>query len=160
MQQTVIFIVIVGIGSTIALDLWSIIVAWIGWMPGTHWPSVGRWLLGLLSGRLVFDQNNTSPNTMTESVIGWGFHYIIGLAYAAMYPLFWGLDFLSAPTILPFLLIGVVVSTLAGLIILMPGMGAGLFARKTPTPMLTILYVLVAHVIFTIAQYLLALGLA
>ncbi len=160
MRQTEIFILVVGIGSTIALDLWGLIVARITGMSGTHWPLVGRWLLGLPAGRFVFDQEDTAPDTVVEGVVGWGFHYIVGLAYAAMLPLFWGVDFIKAPTIFPFFLIGVVVSSLAGLMILMPGMGAGLFARKTPMPFITILFVVVAHVIFATAQYLLALGVA
>ncbi|TKI02485.1 DUF2938 family protein [Martelella alba] len=122
-SQLVFFTLFVGIGSTIVLDLWAVIAARIGWMPGTHWPSVGRWLLGLSSGRLVIDRANSSSHTITESTLGWSFHYLVGIVYAAMFPLFWGEDFISIPTIFPFFLIGVVISTLAGLVILMPGMG-------------------------------------
>ncbi|MHA6882666.1 DUF2938 family protein [Ralstonia pseudosolanacearum] len=160
MSQTIVFILVIGIGSTIALDAWGIITTRIGWMQRTHWPSVGRWLLGIPAGRLVFDREDTSPNTAVESIAGWTFHYAVGIAYAMLFPLIWGTGFIATPTIVPFLLIGVVVSTLAGLVILMPAMGAGLFARKTPTPVAMIIYVLVAHVIFAAAQYFLALASA
>ncbi|NVK56147.1 MAG: DUF2938 family protein [Alteromonadaceae bacterium] len=154
------FILVVGIGSTIALDLWGVFTAKIGWMPGTHWPSVGRWLLGIPAGRLVLDGTDIRPHTGAEAAAGWIFHYLIGLAYAVMFPLFWGASFVATPTVFPFILIGVVISTLAGLIILMPGMGGGLFARKLPNAGGMIAYALVAHIVFAVAQYLLALAVA
>lgn len=157
MSDIISFILIVGIGSTLALDIWGILSARIGWLPGTHWPSVGRWIIGMSSGHWIFDGENKAPNTLTEAITGWGFHYIIGIAYAASFPLFWGTGFISAPTVFPFILIGVIISSLAGLIILMPGMGGGIFARKTPSPANVMWYVLVSHIIFAAAEYLLAL---
>ncbi|MCA0941955.1 DUF2938 domain-containing protein [Salipiger pacificus] len=154
------FVLVVGIGATIALDLWGLITAKIGWMPGTHWPSVGRWLLGIPAGRLVLDGGDDRAHSVGEVLTGWVFHYAIGIAYAVMFPLFWGVDFISAPTVFPFVLIGVIISTLAGLIILIPGMGGGIFARKLPNAGAMITYVLLAHVVFAIAQYLLALSVA
>ena len=65
----------------------------------------------------------------------------------------YGNSYITSPTLLPALMVGAVISTLAGLMILMPAMGGGLFARKTPTPFSVILYVIVAHIIFALAQY-------
>ncbi len=158
--EILLFILVVGIGSTLALDLWGLFTAKIGWMPGTHWPSVGRWLLGLPAGRPVLDGTDTRPHTTAESVTGWVFHYLVGLAYAVLFPLVWGAGFVAAPTAFPFVLIGVVISTLAGLLVLMPGMGGGVFARKLPNQGAMILYVIVAHLVFAIAQYLLAVAIS
>lgn len=151
-----IFVLVVGIGSTIVLDLWAQFTGKIGWIPGTHWPSVGRWLLGIPAGRLVANGQGRRPFTTGEAVAGWVFHYAVGLAYAVMFPLFWGTGFISAPRVWPFVIIGVLVSTLAGLMVLMPGMGGGFFARKLPNTAGIILYVVIAHVVFAVAQYLLA----
>lgn len=159
-SQLLIFVLVVGIGSTVVLDLWGVLSGRLGWLSGTHWPSVGRWILGLPAGRLVFDGADGRPFTALETATGWVFHYGVGLAYAAMLPLFWGTGFLQSPTVLPVFLIGVVASTLAGLVILMPGMGGGVFARKLPNAAAKNLYVLVTHIIFAVAQYLLALSLA
>ena len=158
--QILTFITVVGVGSTIALDLWGILTAQIGWMPGTHWPSVGRWLVGLATGKLIFDGSETRPFTAFESALGWIFHYAVGLFYAAMFPIFWGVGFIEAPVPFPFILIGVIISTLAGLMILMPGMGGGVFARRVPNTAGMIIYVIIAHIVFAIAQYLLALAVA
>ncbi|WP_221798965.1 DUF2938 family protein [Oceanobacter mangrovi] len=157
MSQTLMYIFVVGIGSTIALDLWATFAARIGWLPGTHWPSVGRWLLGIPKGKLVIDGTDSTPHSFIESAAGWVFHYLVGIGYAISFPLFWGIGFISAPTIFPFFLIGVVISSLAGLMILMPGMGGGLFARKTPSPAAIWIYVVVAHIVFAVAEYALAL---
>ncbi|QDK97457.1 DUF2938 domain-containing protein [Acinetobacter tandoii] len=156
LMKVIYYVLIVGIGSTIALDLWARLMAKLGWLPGTHWPAVGRWITGLFSGNFIFDSNNTSPFTKSEAILGWGFHYVIGIIYAAMYPLFWGFSFIVSPIIFPFFFIGVIVSSIAGLAILMPGMGGGFFANKVPNRNSVIVYVLLAHLVFAVAQYLLA----
>ncbi|QKP78699.1 DUF2938 family protein [Methyloligella sp. GL2] len=160
LSQLIEFTLIVGIGSTIALDLWALLLDKFAGFPGTHWGMVGRWLLGIPHGNLVLDTDNETPASMEEWTIGWIFHYLVGLAYAAMLPLFWGIGYIAAPTVFPVFMIGVVVSSLAGLMILMPGLGGGLFARKTPNPALMIAYVIVAHSVFALAQFLLALGVS
>ncbi|WP_162528417.1 DUF2938 family protein [Novosphingobium sp. BW1] len=57
---------------------------------------------------------------------------IVGLLYAAAYPLVWGGYFLTSPTPDPFILVGIGLSTLAGLCVLTPAMGRGMFASRTP----------------------------
>ncbi|MEC8568906.1 MAG: DUF2938 family protein, partial [Pseudomonadota bacterium] len=68
-QQVLLFILFVGIGSTMVLDIWANIAPRLGWLPGTHWPSVGRWLRGLLSSHFVINGEDTSPTTVTESFL-------------------------------------------------------------------------------------------
>ncbi|MCS0505193.1 DUF2938 domain-containing protein [Ancylobacter mangrovi] len=155
-----VFILVVGIGSTLVLDIWAQVSVRIGWLPGTDWPSVGRWLKGLPQGRLVLDGADTGPFSGAETALGWLFHYLVGIAYAVMFPLFWGLAFIHAPTVWPVVLVGVVISSLAGLMVLMPGLGGGFFARKLPNAVDVSLYVFVSHVIFAVAQYLLAWAVA
>lgn len=159
-SQRVVFILVVGVGSTLVIDLWAQIAARLGWRPAAHWPSVGRWLLGLPRGRLVLDGADPRPFSGLEAATGWLFHYLVGLAYAAMFPLVWGMTFLQKPTLLPVFLIGVVVPTFAGLGVLVPALGGGFFARKIANPLDFIIYVLVSHGIFATAQYLLARALA
>lgn len=155
--ETIAFVLVVGIGSTIALDLWGVFTDRIGWMPGTHWPSVGRWLLGIPAGRLVLNGDDTRSYSGAEATVGWLFHYLIGIIYALVFPVVWGAGFIDAPTVLPFVLIGAVASTLAGLTLLMPGMGGGIFARKLPNTGEMIGYILIAHAVFALAEYLFAL---
>ncbi|EKF72814.1 hypothetical protein A11A3_16777, partial [Alcanivorax hongdengensis A-11-3] len=154
------FITIVGIGSTIALDLWGLLISRLTGRAASDWGLVGRWLLGITRGNWVLDRCNENRPNALEKIMGWGFHYLVGLIYAALLPLLWGADYIAQPSVFPVFVIGVVVSSLAGLLILTPGMGGGVLASRTPNPAATISYVLVAHLVFAVAQYLLALGFA
>lgn len=153
MSQIIGFALVVGIGSTIVLDLWVTLIQKLLGIPPTNWGMVGRWLRGLMQLRFFLNTANTSSPTTQEKILGWLFHYAVGIAYAVLILMLYGNSYITSPTLLPALMVGAVISTLAGLMILMPAMGGGLFARKTPTPFSVILYVVVAHIIFALAQY-------
>lgn len=150
------FVLVVGIGSTVVLDLWCLLLEKISGRSGTRWGIVGRWLLGLAKGQFFLRASDIPPST-GETALGWIFHYLVGLAYAAMLPLFWGADFVSHPALLPFVIIGFAVSTLAGLLILTPGLGGGFLALKTPDPLKAIGGMIAAHIVFALAQGVFAL---
>lgn len=153
MHDVLLFIFLVGLGSTLALDIWVTLLEKTIGFPATDWGMVGRWLSGLPRGRLVLDGSDMSPPSGGEKALGWLFHGGIGFAYALLVPLFFGLDAITHPTVLPFIIIGFGLSTLAGLVILFPGMGGGFFASKLPDQGATILYLVVAHGVFAAGQY-------
>ena len=153
MKDVVIFSLIVGIGSTIVLDLWARGLQRFAGLPATDWGMVGRWLSGLSEGRAMLDVTNSAPPSGSEKAGGWIFHYAVGILYALALPLLFGIAFVYAPTIGPIIIIGLVVSTLAGLIILYPGMGGGFFASKTPNQGARIVYLIIAHSVFAAGQY-------
>ncbi|CBJ35905.1 DUF2938 family protein [Ralstonia solanacearum] len=153
MGEAIIFCLIVGIGSTAMLDVWALLVERATSIPRTNWGIVGRWLLGVRKGRFVLDSTDSYASTVKERTVGWFFHYLIGIAYAAALIIFWKLDYIATPTILPAVIVGVVVSSLAGLMILLPGLGAGFFGSKLPNQFAIFVYVIVAHIIFAAGQY-------
>ena len=133
------------------LDGWVLIVEKILEIPPTNWGLVGRWLIGIPRGMLVL--NSDASPCMVEKVVGWFFHYMIGIAYAVLLLFYAGQEFIESPTLLPIFVIGLCLSTLAGLVILMPGLGAGLFGRNLPNQGFMIIYLIVAHLIFSAGQY-------
>lgn len=157
MQSIIGFCLFVGIGSTIVLDLWVTLIQKLLGIPPTNWGMVGRWLLGLPKGKLVLDTSNNAEPTLGEKTIGWLFHYLIGFAYAAIILILWGTQYIVAPTLLPAIIVGLVLSTIAGLAILLPAMGGGFFGRKLPNPFITLIYLVVAHAFFTAGQYIFAI---
>lgn len=159
-ESIVLFTLMVGIGATVVLDLWALVLRHTLGIAGANWGIVGRWLMGLGSGNLIYRGTDLRPPTPVEKALGWTFHYLVGLGYAALYPLVWGAAFLSAPKVLPVVLVGLVMSTLAGLVVLTPGLGGGLFARKTPDQGRRIALSLVNHSVFAVAQFALARTLA
>lgn len=153
MHDLLIFTLVVGIGSTFALDIWVTLLERLTGLPATNWGMVGRWLDGLSRGQFVLDGTNSTTASGREKAIGWLFHYAVGLAYAFLIPLLWGADVMTTLPVLPFVVIGLVASTAAGLVILYPGMGGGLFASRLPNQAATIVYLIVAHAVFAASQY-------
>ncbi|RQW62771.1 DUF2938 family protein [Vibrio viridaestus] len=151
MNDIIKFCIFVGIGSTLVLDVWVMLVQKVTGIPPTNWSVVGRWLKGLPKGSLVL--GDASNLNQSDKVIGWIFHYIIGIAYAVLLILYAGTGFIDNPQWEAVIVIGLVVSTLAGLLILMPGLGAGVLGRKLPNQMLMILYLIIAHAVFAVGQY-------
>ncbi|MBS0251595.1 MAG: DUF2938 family protein [Proteobacteria bacterium] len=153
MSEVIIFCLIVGIGSTVVLDVFVSLVHRPTGIPPTDWGTVGRWLLGVGKGQLILDPADESPPTHAERIVGWLFHYLVGVAYAAAIVALWGPGYIAAPTILPVVVVGVLISTLAGLTILLPGLGAGFMGSKLPNQFAIIAYLIVAHVVFAAGQY-------
>lgn len=159
-MQIVSFVAVVGIGATAALDLWIVFLRVALGVSGTSWRVVGDWLCGLVRGRLCYRPRPGRAPGPGPHALGWAFHYLVGLLYAAAYPLVWGAALLDAPRLGPFLIIGVVVSSLAGLAILSPALGGGFFASQSPHRGRSLVLVVVNHGVFALAQYGLALALA
>ncbi len=153
MENIILFCLIVGVGSTIALDVWGVLVKTITKIPPTDWGIVGRWLIVITSVNFVLDQSKKNAPSLIEKATGWVFHYLVGIAYAALILLIYGVGFIENPTVMPTVIVGVILSTLAGLGILMPGLGGGFFARLIPNKFQTYAYIIVAHIIFAIAQF-------
>ena len=84
-------------------------------------------------GRFRHEAIAASPPVLGERLIGWTAHYLIGIAFAGMLLGIWGLEWLRQPTLGPALLAGVG-SVAAPFLLMQPGMGAGIAARRTRRP--------------------------
>ena len=157
MNTLVGFSLTVGIGSTLLLDLWSFLLYKVGGITPTNWGIVGRWLWGLRQGQWVAIQSAYPPITLVEKVSGWLFHYWVGVVYAVLLALVWGDSFIGSPTLLPTFYSGFLVSSLAGLTLFMPAMGAGFCGRKIPNQAKALCLMLIAHSLFALGQYIFAL---
>ena len=74
--------VVVGCLSVAVLDLWQRLAHRLGGLPPTNWAVVGRWLLMLLRQGILFNTELAqAPPLPRERLIGWVFHYIIGVVY-------------------------------------------------------------------------------
>lgn len=160
MTDVIMFCLVTGILSTVALDIWVTLAEKVTGLPPTNWGMVGRWLLGISQGHWVLRSADESAPSTVEKALGWAFHYVVGISYSVLLLLIWGVEFIHAPTLMPVLIVGVVISTLAGLMILMPGLGAGFMGRKLPNQGVVFVYVLVAHVVYASALYVAAIAIA
>ena len=91
-----------------------------------------------------------------EAIVGWTAHYLIGIAYAGLLPVFCGRDWFCAPTPAPALAIGLG-TVFAPFLLMQPGMGAGIAASRTPRPARARLHSVVNHLVFGAGLYLTAM---
>jgi hypothetical protein len=143
----------IGIIATIVMDLWALIAKHVLRLPTADWALVGRWFGHLPRGVFVHPAIASSAPIKNELAIGWIAHYVTGIAYGLLYlGIIQGLltrepDFTSA-------LIFGLVTLVAPWLIMQPGMGAGVFATRTPRPNLVRLVNLSMHVVFGVGLYL------
>ena len=87
-----------------------------------------------------------------ERAIGWTAHYLIGITFAAVLLLIWGIEWARNPTLGPALVVGMT-SVAAPLLLMQPGMGAGVAASRTPRPGAARLQSLITHAVFGFGLY-------
>ena len=146
-MPSVFIISIVGILACVVLDLWQRFLFLFFKIPPSNWALVGRWLFLFLKS-LVWVQRDLSEQSplRNELYIGWGFHYAVAILYAFLFFLLFkeGVLSLSLGDGLVFGIISVIIPWF----FFMPALGAGVFANKTPNPLLACVLALIAHTIF------------
>lgn len=148
----VLFILIIGIGATAVMDVWSIVRKPLLGVPLPNYGMVGRWIAHMAHGQFHHDNIAASSAKRGERIIGWTAHYMIGIAFAALLITIWGESWIQSPTLGPALAIGI--GTIAAPFLLMqPGMGAGVAASRTPNPASVRLQSLITHTAFGLGLY-------
>jgi hypothetical protein len=146
---------VIGVGATALLDLWALFLSRAFGIPAANWGLIGRWFGHLPAGRFAHDTIVETPPLPNETAIGWLMHYAVGVLFAAILLLIWGLDWAQSPTLLPALIVGIV-TVGCGWFILQPGMGFGAAASKRPNANQIRLVGLINHVVFGLALWLVA----
>jgi hypothetical protein len=151
-------IVLVAIGATLVMDLWTYLLKRLG-VATLSYAMVGRWAGHLFKGRWCHAAIGQAAPVGGELYWGWAIHYGTGLMFAMVLVIFAGEGWLRAPTLWPALLFGVV-SVLVPLCVVQSAFGAGYFASRTPAPLKTCLRSLATHGVFGFGLFLSALALA
>jgi hypothetical protein len=152
MEELLAWTAVVGLGATACMDAWALVRRRVLGTPSPDYRLVGRWLAQLPRGRFLHDSMAAVPAVRGEAVIGWTAHYLIGSAFAGLLVVLAGPGWLHRPTLVPALAVGIT-TVLAPLLVLQPGMGAGLAARRTPRPNAARLQSLVNHAVFGVGLY-------
>lgn len=149
-------IVLTGTGATVLVDAWALLRQRLLGVPAPDWGLVGRWFAHMRHGRFRHQSIAAAVPVRGEGAFGWLAHYGIGIAYAALLPLVGGGDWFRHPTPAPALALGLL-TVAAPLLLMQPGMGAGLAGRRTRNPAATRLHSLLTHAIFGAGLYAAAL---
>jgi len=148
-------ILLIGIGATALTDIWGLLLQRLG-IPTLNFAFLGRWIGHLPQGRWFHERIAATAPVKGERWMGWGAHYAIGVAFAALCVSLYGLEWARSPSLLPALSVGIG-TVVAPLFVLQPALGAGIASSKTPTPLFNSLKTLTTHAIFGLGLYLAAL---
>ena len=151
-MDTLIPTLVIWVGATLVMDLWAVARKRLFGLPSLDYALVGRWILHMPRGRFRHDPIDASPPVTGERLVGWSAHYLIGIAFAAVLLAVWGLDWARHPTLGPALIVGLG-SVAAPFLLMQPGMGAGIAARRTPRPAAARLRSLIMHGVFGLGLY-------
>lgn len=143
---------ITGVGATAIVDLWSIVRRALFDIAAPDYGLVGRWIAHMTHGRFRHEAIARSSSVQGERFIGWTAHYLIGIVFAAVLLGIFGIGWIQRPTIAPALLVGIV-TVIAPFLLMQPGMGAGIAARRTARPGAARLQSLITHAIFGVGLY-------
>ena len=147
---------ILGCFATIVLDLWALVAKQLLKIPPPSWPMVGRWLGHMKNGQFIHRPIANASPVIGEAAMGWGFHYLIGIAYGIAYIAILKTYFNEQISLMAALLLAWAL-LVAPWFVLQPGLGAGVFARKAPNPNLLRLGSIAGHTMFGFGLYLGAL---
>ena len=147
---------LIGIGATVLMDIWAIVLALFPGQGKANWAPVGRWFWHIRSGKVFHDDIGKAAPYRHELALGWAGHYAVGILYGILLVVVAGPAWLAAPTFLPAWIVGIV-TVGAGWFLLQPGLGIGWAASKTPDPNKVRFLNLVAHTVFALGMYGMAL---
>ena len=142
----------IGVIATIVMDTWGVLRKPLFGFPTSNYRLIGRWFAYMPRGRFQHTPISSSPPLPGEHVIGWSMHYAIGISFAALVVWIGGDAWVAQPT--PGLPIFVgVASVIAPLLLMQPGMGAGIASSRTRNPDAARLQTFLTHFIFGAGLY-------
>jgi hypothetical protein len=150
--EWVVYALFIGIGATLVMDLWAIVLKRAFGIASLNYAMVGRCLGHFPRGHFVHKSIAAAAPVAGERALGWIAHYAIGVIFASLLLIFWGLGWARQPTLLPALIIGIG-TIIVPFFVMQPAFGLGIAAAKTARPYFTRLLSLAAHTAFAIGLY-------
>ncbi|WPE20064.1 DUF2938 domain-containing protein [Shinella zoogloeoides] len=144
--------VAIGIGATVLMDVWAVVLWKVFRQGRPNWAPVGRWFWHLKDGTVFHDDIGRAEPYAAELALGWIGHYAVGILYGVILALVMGAGWFAAPTFLPAWILGIV-TVGAGWFLLQPGLGIGVAASKLPNANTVRALNLVAHTVFALGLY-------
>ena len=147
--------VAIGIGASLVMDLWNLLLKRMFGIPSLNYCLLGRWLRHMPSGTFRHPSIVAAQQKPFECALGWTAHYTLGVAFALAFVLVSG-DWLARPTLLPALLYGIG-TVVFPFFVMQPALGLGIASSKSRSPAQARLKSLATHTVFGLALYVCAL---
>ncbi len=148
--------VAIGIGATLLMDLWNLLLKRAFGIPSLNYCLLGRWVGHVAGGTLRHASIAAAEPKRHECAVGWVSHYSIGVVFALIFVALVSADWLARPTLLPALLYGLA-TVVFPFFIMQPSLGLGVASSRTPRPAQARLKSLMTHSVFGVGLYLSAL---
>ena len=149
--------ILVGIGATLLMDLWNLLLKRGFGIASLNYCLLGRWVGHMPSGVFRHASIAASPPRSHECTVGWMAHYSIGVMLALVFvAVFAPAGWLARPTLLPALLYGLA-TVVFPLFVMQPSLGLGIASSRTPHPARARLKSLGTHLVFGLGLYVAAL---
>ena len=150
--ELIVNIILLGVGATIVMDFWALMLKQLMGIVPLNYAMVGRWLAYM--GKGVFRHNNitTAKPVKAELFLGWAAHYLIGVVFAAALILLVGNEWIIAPSVIPAIIFGILTVGFP-YFFMQPSMGFGIAASKTPNPNVARFRSLLTHFVFGLGLY-------
>jgi hypothetical protein len=145
----------VGIGATVCMDIWALLLRRIAGVPSLDYCLLGRWVLHMRHGIVVHDSIGAAPKQPHECKAGWAAHYSIGVVFAFIFTALVPDGWLDQPRVLPALLFGLI-TVVVPFFTLQPALGLGSASSKTTHPGAARINTAATHSIFGAGLYLCA----
>jgi Protein of unknown function (DUF2938) len=150
--KDVTFAIIVGLGATVLVDLWALLLKRVLGIPSLSYCLVGRWFCHMPGGKFSHASIAAAAPRPLECWIGWIAHYLIGVVFALAFVSLASGVWLARPTFMPALIFGV--GTVAiPFLVMQPALGLGIAASKAPNPNEARLKSLITHAVFGTGLY-------
>jgi hypothetical protein len=151
--------VVVGLGATLFMDLWALVLKRTLNISSANYCFVGRWLRHMPEGTFSHRSIAVAAEKTSECTVGWIAHYVVGIVYALMLVGLVSGSWLARPTLLPAMLFGIG-SVLVPFLVMQPSFGLGIAASRAPKPMEARLKSVMAHTVFGLGLYVCAVGVS
>jgi len=131
MLELIIKGILIGLGATVVMDLWALVLAQFPGQSRPNWGLVGRWFWHLRQGQIFHDDIAATKPYIHEVALGWVGHYAVGILYGVIFALYGGFAWFANPLFLPAWIFGIM-TVAAGWFLLQPGLGIGWAASRLP----------------------------
>ena len=121
----------IGIGATLVMDLWNLLLKRAFGLPSLDYCLLGRWVRHMPEGTLRHANIRTAPRKSHECAVGWMTHYSIGIGLAVGFVVLTSGAWLVRPTLLPALVYGIG-TVVFPFFVMQPSLGLGVASSKTP----------------------------
>jgi hypothetical protein len=152
MVQHILQAVLIGIGATLCIDLWALLLKRGFGIASLNYCLLGRWFLHMPAGTFVHESIAGAQPRTGECAAGWLAHYLIGTSLAVAFVTLASAEWLAHPTLLPALAFGIT-TVLIPFLVMQPSLGFGVAASRTPNPAQARVKSLLTHTVFGMGLY-------